>query len=257
MACPQTDDGYTRIANEIMDALIRTDIKIPAEARKVLDLVLRETYGFSRKTVKFKAGYIAKRTRLSRQNARRALRRLEKMQLVTVVRPDKSVVEFDYVVESDYAFEIGIQKDYEKWKPCPEKKRSRIRLQGVVESDSPPYKETKKKPKTPPTPPLAGGKVGGAKHQNGFFDQFWKAYPRKAAKQEAVKAFKKLEDPADLMPTILAAIEAQRKAYDWEREDGRYIPFPASWLNGRRWEDKLECEIDRRPTYEDREEKIL
>ena len=242
MACPQTDDGFTRIANEIMDALIETDIHIPAEARKVLDLVLRETYGFSRKTAKFKAGHIAKRTRLLRQNAHRALQRLEKMRLVTVIRSD-------YVIESDYAIEVSIQKDYEKWRPYPEKRRNQIRLRGVIESDSPPYKETIKKPKTPPTPPRAGGKVaGGSENQNGFFDQFWSAYPRKVAKQAAVKAFKKIKKPADLMPAILAAIEAQRETYDWQKEDGQFIPYPATWLNGHRWEDKIECEITRQPT---------
>jgi len=245
MACPQTKDGYTRIANEIMDALIKTDIRIPPEARKVLDLVLRETYGFSRKSAKFKAGYIAKNTCLSRQNARRALNRLEKMRLVTVVRSDYGVV------RSDYAIEISIQKDYEKWVPYSAQSDRTTQSDlttGVVRSDSPPYKETIKKPKTPPTPPRAGGVVGGVGDQNGFFDQFWSAYPRKVAKQAAVKAFKKIKKPADLMPAILAAIKAQRETYDWQKEDGQFIPYPATWLNGHRWEDKIECEITKQPT---------
>ena len=37
---------------------------------------------------------------------------------------------------------------------------------------------------------------------------------------------------------MAAALERDRRSRDWQREDGAYIPYPASWLNGRRWEDE-------------------
>lgn len=47
MASPQTENGYTKIANEIYDALIRH--RIAGEARQVLDFIIRKTYGFNKK----------------------------------------------------------------------------------------------------------------------------------------------------------------------------------------------------------------
>ena len=46
MAEPQKENGYTPIANEIMDALCR--IRIPGEERQVLDCIFRKTYGWNK-----------------------------------------------------------------------------------------------------------------------------------------------------------------------------------------------------------------
>lgn len=86
---------------------------------------------------------------------------------------------------------------------------------------------------TPPTPRR------GAVH--GFppgFDAFWSAYPRKTAKPQAAKAFARLGPTDALLPQMLAAIAVQRKSAQWTKDGGEFIPHPATWLNGRRWEDK-------------------
>lgn len=59
MASPQTEDGFTRIANELMEALIRAELG-GVQTRIVL-MIMRETYGFQRKTVQI--GYQALSTR--------------------------------------------------------------------------------------------------------------------------------------------------------------------------------------------------
>jgi hypothetical protein len=71
------------------------------------------------------------------------------------------------------------------------------------------------------------------------FADFWGAYPRKTAKANAEKAWAKLAKSNSLpdMDTLLAAISSQAEKNDWAREDGRFCPHPATWLNGRRWED--------------------
>jgi len=68
------------------------------------------------------------------------------------------------------------------------------------------------------------------------FDTFWAAYPRKVGKEAARKAFSKLQN-VDLK-TLLQAIETQKQSAQWRRENGRYIPNPATWLNEGRWEDE-------------------
>jgi hypothetical protein len=68
------------------------------------------------------------------------------------------------------------------------------------------------------------------------FDLFWEAYPRKVDKQKARKAWEKI--PAGLVDVIVAAVQAQAQTHDWLKSYGSFIPYPASWLNGRRWEDE-------------------
>lgn len=68
------------------------------------------------------------------------------------------------------------------------------------------------------------------------FEAFWNAYPRKVGKQKAFEAFKKVTVPLE---TLLGAVEAQKKSAQWTKNDGQFIPHPATWLNGKRWEDQL------------------
>lgn len=72
------------------------------------------------------------------------------------------------------------------------------------------------------------------------FESFWKAYPKKKAKPEALKAFTKVNPDTVLMEKILRAIESAKMTDDWKKENGQFIPYPATWLNGQRWLDEVE-----------------
>jgi hypothetical protein len=67
------------------------------------------------------------------------------------------------------------------------------------------------------------------------FGAFWAAYPRKTAKADALKAWQQVRPP---LPAVLATLAWQRQQPDWLRDQGAFVPFPASWLRGRRWEDE-------------------
>jgi hypothetical protein len=73
---------------------------------------------------------------------------------------------------------------------------------------------------------------------NGSFDRFWFAYPRKRAKQSALKAWQKIKPDDSLLMTMLKALEHQKSSQEWQKDGGQFIPYPATWLNGRRWEDE-------------------
>ena len=75
------------------------------------------------------------------------------------------------------------------------------------------------------------------KEQKERFSLFWTAYPKKKSKADAEKAFKKLNPDKQLLDTMLGALEEQKRSQDWNRNNGQFIPYPATWLNGRRWED--------------------
>lgn len=81
----------------------------------------------------------------------------------------------------------------------------------------------------------AQGGSGGAD----AFDAFWAAYPRKVAKEAARKAWTKLAPDAALQAVILGALEVHKRWLDWTRDEGRFIPHPSTWLNGKRWTDDV------------------
>lgn len=90
------------------------------------------------------------------------------------------------------------------------------------------------------------------------FTEFWNAYPRKVAKQNALKAWAKTgaEDSQALTDTIIADVR-RRLSGEWDGKEVQYIPHPATYLNQRRWEDetsageKVEREVERdRPLEE-------
>lgn len=71
-----------------------------------------------------------------------------------------------------------------------------------------------------------------------LFNKFWSAYPRKQGKAKAAQAFAKLKPDESLLGEILAALDWQKQSASWTKENGQFIPLPATYLNGRRWEDE-------------------
>ena len=69
------------------------------------------------------------------------------------------------------------------------------------------------------------------------FAAFWEAYPRKVGKQDALRAWKKSKTRPDVS-IVLEAVVKQRASEDWQKEKGRFIPNPATWINGGRWDDQ-------------------
>ena len=76
---------------------------------------------------------------------------------------------------------------------------------------------------------------------NTRFESFWSSYPRHTAKQNALKAFAKLNPDDDLLSVMLQAIERQKKSSQWQGGE-QFIPHPATWINGKRWEDDIVTE---------------
>jgi phage replication O-like protein O len=97
MANPQLEDGYTQIANEILENLMR--ICLPANQSQVLLCIIRKTYGFKKKVDWIANCQIVEATGLHKSTVSRALRRLEQQGLIN--RNGKS---------------IGFQKDWEQWR---------------------------------------------------------------------------------------------------------------------------------------------
>jgi hypothetical protein len=72
-----------------------------------------------------------------------------------------------------------------------------------------------------------------------LFEKFWQYYPKKVGKDAALKAFTKRKPDEKLLLQMLKALAVQKGQPNWIKEDGQYIPNPATWLNQGRWEDQV------------------
>ena len=82
------------------------------------------------------------------------------------------------------------------------------------------------KTKTPPAKPVSIDHPG--------FAEFYAAYPRHEAKADAAKAWNQTKPDLDL---LLADIAERLKVGHWTGK--KYVPLPATYLRGKRWEDEL------------------
>lgn len=96
MANPQKENGYTPIANELLDALCR--LQISGNEWSYVHAVIRKTYGYNKKEDWVTNTQIAKITGLHPVRVSEAKKKLVELQIVTENRN-----------------KISLQKDYQKW----------------------------------------------------------------------------------------------------------------------------------------------
>jgi hypothetical protein len=71
------------------------------------------------------------------------------------------------------------------------------------------------------------------------FEEFWKVYPKKVAKADARKAWQQTKTVRPELSKLIMAIQSHCRTEQWMRNSGAFIPYPATWLRGERWEDEL------------------
>jgi DNA-binding Lrp family transcriptional regulator len=67
------------------------------------------------------------------------------------------------------------------------------------------------------------------------FNAFWSLYPRKVGKGAARKIWLRKNFPLE---EIRKALQWQTKTEDWTKDNGVFIPYPATYLNAERWLDE-------------------
>lgn len=86
---------------------------------------------------------------------------------------------------------------------------------------------------TPPTPSPKARTVTYSPE----FSAFWETYPNKKGKDKAWVAWKKRIP--DIPQNVCEIVERHKSSEDFKKENGRFVPHPATWLNQGRWADVL------------------
>lgn len=71
------------------------------------------------------------------------------------------------------------------------------------------------------------------------FEEFWCLYPKKRSKKYALKSWMKLEMDDILFEKIIDSVKAHTRSKEWQKDDGQFIPYPASFLNQEMWNDEM------------------
>ena len=97
MADVQTENGYTEIANELLEAIIRTPMS--DYEHRIFWLIVRKTYGYKKKSDWISQKQIVEYTGILKQHVSRTINKLYKKNMI--IKEGKN---------------LAIQKDYEQWK---------------------------------------------------------------------------------------------------------------------------------------------
>lgn len=103
MSGPQLEDGYTRIANEILEVI--SQAKFNGTQFKIILAILRYTYGFNRKFSEFSLSFLSDATGTNKSQIKREIDKLIGYKVIRVVK------------ESDYNHSrvLSFNKNYEEW----------------------------------------------------------------------------------------------------------------------------------------------
>ena len=81
-------------------------------------------------------------------------------------------------------------------------------------------------------------------HQEAF-DAFWNAYPKKRDKGRVEKWFAHYSPNQELVDKMIKVVERLKDTEQWKKDNGKFIPYPATWLNAKGWEDEFETDTER------------
>ena len=202
--------------------------------RLIMEAAWKET---SYKNISLKRGQVvttlsklAQQNELSIQQARTILNRLKSTGKITI--DNEANFRIITLLEYDCDFEINRKNNRQATD-----KQQAINRQATDKQQAPYINKLSDYQTIKLSDNLLPENSGDSEGKNGF-DEFWKAYPKKTAKKNAVNAWEKIKPDEELLKTILSALEQQKKSAQWRRDKGQFIPYPATWLNGKRWEDE-------------------
>jgi phage replication O-like protein O len=228
---PQTQDGFTRIANELLDALLFA--RLTGQQLAVVMAVVRKTYGFNKRSDDIGLSQIRKITNIDKSNLSRTIAQLVDLRIL-------------HRADGQYAHTLSLNKHYRQWKLESHLQLSNQQppvvestTQGVVEStteglsNQQPQKTTPKDNNQKTTP-----KENLSRSLRERFEIFWAAYPKKKSKTTAEKAFAKRNPDEQLFNDLMAGLERAKTSEQWKNP--QFIPHAGTWLNAGGWMDEIQ-----------------
>jgi len=71
-----------------------------------------------------------------------------------------------------------------------------------------------------------------------WFAMFWCEYPKKKSKDAALRAFERKVRDSAIFGAVMDGLRVAKLSHDWRKENGQFVPHPATWLNAGGWKDE-------------------
>lgn len=227
MASPQLEKGYTPIANELLEVVYKTSFT--ATEYKIILLVMRCTYGFSRKEYTLSLSYIAKGIGVSKRYVSSSVSKLIEDNILLIVKEHTDT----------QSRIIKLNKYYETW--LNRTTVQQMKYSSTVELENNTTDDVQFNTTDDVQFNQKNNNKTNIKQYIDHFNKFWNDYPKKVAKANAEKSFKKLKINDESLTKMLSALAIQKQSKQWQ--DKQYIPHASTWLNQRRWEDEEDTTV--------------
>lgn len=103
MADPKKENGYTPIANELLEVILY--LPFSATQLKIIFFIIRYTYGFNRDEANMSVGFLAKGTGISKRHITSELNKLLEWNVIEVVQEHTAI----------RSRVVRVNKDYDEW----------------------------------------------------------------------------------------------------------------------------------------------
>lgn len=207
---PRKDRGFTIVSNAVAQ-----DARLSMRALGLLVRLLSRPDNWETNSTTLAAEF-----GVGREQMQGVLRELSGFDYMALVKERKEDGTF---FSRWYVYDEPEKEQPEHGKPAPEKPYAG---EPVANNKNRLNKEPIQTPHTP-------------KGADALFDTFWTAYPVKVGKDAAKRAFAKRKPTPEMLREMLKAIAEQKTSLAWVKEDGQFIPHPATWLNQGRWMDEV------------------
>lgn len=248
MAKPQKENGFTPIANEILDQIVLYPFN--ASQLKIILKIWRMTYGYKRKDHELAISWLQKATGLSDRTIKKEIASLIKARVLVVTQNETSTT----------ARKLAFNKDYDSWNFIKSgdsmvQQIDLFSLDGGKDCSPPTDDDRGEGLFTPegkdcsPQNNLEGGSIvppnkesnslkKSIKEKESMFDQFYEIYPRRLSKKKAETSWRTLCKNKEFDPdkAILQTMNFAETCRLLKTET-KFIPYPSTFLNQKRYEE--------------------
>lgn len=210
MASPQKENGYTAIANELLEAMAKAPLN--GTQFRVLTIIIRQTYGYKRKEHSISESFLAKATGIHDKQISREIKKLIELNVLTVIQ--KATYTAPRI--------LALNKNWEEW---------------ILPTKTiPPNESAPSHPANPlplvPTNPLGKERKykENTKEIYEHFEKLWQLYPKKKGKGSISDSKKKelFNIPFDEMERAVDRYKAEIKR---NKTDEKYIKHGSTFFN--------------------------
>jgi phage replication O-like protein O len=216
---PEIDDGHTKIANELLDAIIQADFS--KRQLKILLFIMRKTYGWNKPEDDIARSQMVDATNMHNPHITKTIQELLEMNVIIVS-------------QGSHAKRYRINKYYDTWRMTEmvivTKTVTKPKLVIVTETVTESYQNSNNsllKQSPQKTTPKDNQKILSE------FDIFWKEYPRKEGKKKALDSWVKKKPNIEFVMNVLSW---QKKLTQWQ--DVQFVPMGQTYINQERWLDE-------------------